>query len=53
MKPYYLQRGCPDNHAGWWHEVRVFLDDRIHPDCDVEDTIVADSWVDARRQADA
>lgn len=50
MASYYLQDGLPDNPLGR-QESRTFLDDRIHPGCDVLDVIVADSWIDARVDA--
>lgn len=47
---FYLQNGTPENNEGGQY-VRVFLDDHLHPECELIKKIVADDWKAAREDA--
>jgi len=46
---FYLQFGISANKEGYQHE-RYFLDDHIHPKCELLQTITANSWIEARTE---
>ena len=46
---FYLQFGISANKEGYQQE-RYFLDDHIHPKCEMLQTITANSWIEARTE---
>ena len=46
---FYLQFGISANKEGYQQE-RYFLDDYTHPKCELLQTIIANSWIEARTE---